>query len=524
MAEPHPARCDAVVIGAGISGLCAAGLLTAAGLRVRVFEEQPRPGGYLQGFSRGGFTFDTAIHWLNGLNPDGLVHRVLDAVGPDWPRCEPLQRIWRYRGDSYDYLLDAQPDRLCTALSEAMPEEAAGFARLFADCRRLGGRMRSIYSRMRALETRGPLAKAGYGLGMLGWYWPVRRLLRAPIDAGLAHYFSGHGPGRVFCAEERLAAVAVPIAWAYAQDYFAPPPGGSQSWIRWLVERIRDGGGSVECSRPVARVLLDAGRAAGVELADGERVAAPWVLACGDLDRLYRHLLPPEAVPPALLDKLDKADLYYSCIMLYCGLRCPAEALGLGPEMIRLTRDDVARDEHQTGGPERAALLVHAPSTRDPGLVPPGKGSLCVQVPAWIEDHQRWRTGPGDERTAAYREFKQAMADVLLDRLERQLIPGLRNRIERLEIATPITFRRYSANRGGSIMGAEPSDRNIKARLAGHRTPVPGLLLAGHWAEYGGGVPVCIKSAANASLLVLRRSDRAAFARLRAVMDGRAVS
>lgn len=90
-----------------------------------------------------------------------------------------------------------------------------------------------------------------------------------------------------------------------------------------------------------------------------------------------------------------------------------------------------------------------------------------------------------------------------------------------MEVATPITFHRYTANAGGSIMGAKPSDANIKLRIAHNRTPVPGLYMAGHWAEYGGGVPMAAKAAANASLLVLRRIDRAAFRRLRDVVDGR---
>lgn len=67
---------DVIVIGAGISGLTAAGLLSRAGLSVCVLEMDARPGGYLAGFRRKDFRFDSAIHWLNQLGPDGLVTRV----------------------------------------------------------------------------------------------------------------------------------------------------------------------------------------------------------------------------------------------------------------------------------------------------------------------------------------------------------------------------------------------------------------------------------------------------------------
>ena len=71
-------------------------------------------------------------------------------------------------------------------------------------------------------------------------------------------------------------------------------------------------------------------------------------------------------------------------------------------------------------------------------------------------------------------------------------------------------------------MGATPSRRNMRAGVAHYRTPVENLLLGGHWAEYGGGVPVAVRAGTNSALLVLRRERPAAFESLCEVMDGRA--
>lgn len=520
MSANAPARCDVVVIGAGISGLVAAGLLSQAGLSVCVVEEQPRPGGYLQGFSRQGYTFDTAIHWLNNLGPAGLVRRVLDRIGPGWPDCQALKRTWRFVGESYDYLLTDQPDDLRARFQADFPHESEGLARLFADAQRLGQRMDLLNARMRSIQSMGAWARARYGLQMLAWYWPLRRMLRADLETGLRRYFRGRDLERVFCAEDRLASVLVPIAWSYARDYFAGPPGGSQAWIAWLVEQLRAAGQPVLLGQAVERVRVQSGRANGVELAGGQVIEARWVVAACDVQRLYERMLPAGLVPAKLLAKLDRADLYYSCVMLYCGLACSQQELGLGEEMIRLTRDGLERAAHYAGDADSTALLVLSPTARDPSLAPAGKSSLTIQCPAFFEQHERWRTGPGFERGQAYQECKQAFADRLLARVERQLLPGLRDRLELVEIATPITFWRYSANRAGSIMGAKPTDENIRARIAHQRTPVEGLLLAGHWAEYGGGVPLAVKSAANASLLVLQRENAQAFRSLCALMDG----
>ncbi len=80
---------DVVIVGAGVSGLTAATLLSRAGLKVCVLEKHRILGGYLQGFERKGFIFDTAIHWLNQCGKDGSVTAVFKLLGDDFPR--PIQ-------------------------------------------------------------------------------------------------------------------------------------------------------------------------------------------------------------------------------------------------------------------------------------------------------------------------------------------------------------------------------------------------------------------------------------------------
>ena len=91
-------RNDVVVIGSGVGSLPATALLSQAGLRVSVFEAQGQPGGYLSGFEREGFRFDTAVQWLNQCHPGGFVHRLFSALGDDFPKCRPLTRISRTGG------------------------------------------------------------------------------------------------------------------------------------------------------------------------------------------------------------------------------------------------------------------------------------------------------------------------------------------------------------------------------------------------------------------------------------------
>jgi len=71
------------------------------------------------------------------------------------------------------------------------------------------------------------------------------------------------------------------------------------------------------------------------------------------------------------------------------------------------------------------------------------------------------------------------------------------------------------------MMGARPGKENMKAGIAHHQTPVKNLILGGHWADLGGGVPICAKSAANAVLLSLKKENKQSFRLLANYMDGK---
>ena len=69
-------------------------------------------------------------------------------------------------------------------------------------------------------------------------------------------------------------------------------------------------------------------------------------------------------------------------------------------------------------------------------------------------------------------------------------------------------------------MGQLASRPNIKQKVARYRTPVENLFLGGHWAEYGGGVPIATKAGTNSALIVLQKENPAEFEALRGVVDG----
>ena len=516
-----PEECDIAIIGAGVGGLTAAALLSKAGYRVCVVDREARVGGYLAGFRRKEFTFDSAIHWLNQCGPGGIVHKVFSFLGADPPEAPGLARIRRYKGESFDYLLTNNPDELKARWIREFPEDAAGIERFFRSAKVLGARMMGLSDFSRSRETFSLLDWIRTGVRMSTWGLPFLRYLGDKDCEQLSEFFTNPKLRSVFCSEENILSVLVPVGWAYVGDYQRPPVGGSQVFPQWLMRLVRERGSQVILRAGVESVLLEDNRAVGLRLEGGKELRARWVIAACDIEALFSKMLPEGAVPARRLADYREAELYSSCVTVSLGLNCEPQALGLGEELVFLTRDGIPRRAHNNGAPETAGLSILAPSLRDPTLAPPGKGTLTIYASARLSYGDRWKTGENLERGEAYKAFKEAYAKVLLERVEDAIAPKLREHVEILSVATPVTHLRYTGNRDGSIMGQLPSRKNMKLRVAGNRTPVDRLLIGGHWAQYGGGVPVAVRAAANAALLVFKEEKSAAYAELCRVMDGR---
>ena len=79
----------------------------------------------------------------------------------------------------------------------------------------------------------------------------------------------------------------------------------------------------------------------------------------------------------------------------------------------------------------------------------------------------------------------------MIDYLE-TLYPGLRRDIEVVDVATPLSYERYTGNWQGSSCGWLLTKQTMPMLIMGMPKTIPGLgsfYLAGQWVEPGGSVP-----------------------------------
>merc|ERR1719247_289251 len=75
------------------------------------------------------------------------------------------------------------------------------------------------------------------------------------------------------------------------------PEGGTGMIAKRIIPVIEASGGRVLVRRAVRRILIESCSVAGVEMANGDKIWAPVVIAACGAPVLYRQLLPAEVVP-----------------------------------------------------------------------------------------------------------------------------------------------------------------------------------------------------------------------------------
>lgn len=529
--SPFKSSYEVIIIGGGISGLTSSALLSRAGLSCCVIEMDSRPGGYLAGFDRKQFRFDSSIHWLNNCGKDGWVGKIFNIIGDDYPIAKAQTKIKRFVSKDFDFLVTNKPDDLKNQWITEFPEDKKGIIRFFRDAKSIAKSFDRYLNLSRTMDTMTIFRKGIYGLKMLRFAIPfvphVKYTGNEGVQKGLSKYFSNTKLKSVFSSEPDLLSCLIPISWAYSNNYQTPPEGGSQSFPEWLVHSSKSMGGDVFLKSKVIKILTKDDEAIGVRVENKSginEIHAKYIVAASDANSLYADLLPSNELNQQKIDSIKNAKLYTSGLSVSIGLDCNAEDLGFGEENIFLADTSLTREELENGTAETSGMHIIASSVRDKSLAPPSKGTLTIFISAMIHHNNFWNCEKDMNgnyiRGKEYKELKKEYARILIDRVQAMLAPNLRNHIEYYDVATPMTLLRYTGNKDGSMMGQRPGKENMKLKAASYSTPYKNIFQSGHWADYGGGVLIAMKSAVNTSLNILKKEKPKHFKILAAYVDG----
>jgi phytoene dehydrogenase-like protein len=482
-----------IIIGAGVGGMATGCYAQMSGMQTRIFEKHLLPGGCCTAWSREGYILDYCIEWLVGTaagNDANQVWRELGALdGKTITNFEMFNRVVDENGRSVTFYHD--PDRLERHLLEISPADASLIRSFCRDLRRFITINLYPFLKPSSLQTpREKIATLRTVLPSFLLFWrtaatPMSTFTGKLSDPLLRRAF----PNIFFQDHECFPLLPYLFNLAGAHNHNAGfPQGGSLGLSRSIEERYVSLGGVITYRARVERILVEDGRAIGVQLKGGARHYADHIVsACDGYTTIY-HLLEGRYTSPRI-DKLyhemltKPGILYPGVVSVFVGIEGDFD-----PDEAHSTTYLLSRQENaELPGVLQNSLVVQLRSRYSDGFAPPGKSVIhCT----YFSDFTYWKTLRNSNRRQYWAQ-KNKVADFVRDFLQRRY-PGVGERIELVSVASPLTTKRFTGNFNGAILAWKSftdADDLVTKIVNKDRMRLPGLRgfsMAGQWVGGGG--------------------------------------
>jgi phytoene dehydrogenase-like protein len=479
------------IIGAGIAGLAAGCYARMNGYGTTIFELHDKPGGLCTAWTRKGYTFDGAIRWLMGSAPGTSLYSIWEELGVVQNRRmvnhELFVQVEDAGGKALRYVTDI--DRLEQNLHEISPGDGKLIRSFARTARNMIGFTEVPMDRPREASLMGSIRMMSKVMPVIGAMRKYGRITVREFAQGFHDPFLREAFPWAFYVPE-LPAIVPPMHLAWMHRKMAGyPVGGSLGVARAIERRFLDLGGSIHYRSRVTKVLVADDRAVGVRLSDGTEFRADIVISAADGHATIFGMLEGKYLDDRLRALYRDYPPYKPFVQVSLGI----------------TRD-LSAEPHFVNFPLGAPIsIVGEPHSRlalrhfcyDPTMAPPGRSAVHA---TFISEHEPWRRLHEDR--VKYDDEKKRIADATLAALERRW-HGIGSQVEVVDVATPMTYERYTGNWQGSPQGffTTPATLKLSSGKPIGKT-LPGLesfYLCGQWTEVGnGGTPSAAFSARNA--------------------------
>lgn len=493
-----------LIIGAGFAGLSAGIYAQMNGYQTQIIEMHTQPGGLCTAWKRKGYTVDGCIHWLVGSSPESALNHLWQEVGVAQGReFVNAAEFKRYEGaDGRTVIFYSDVDRLEKHLIELSPADET-LLREFTSVIRFC----VAVNRQPTAQDSLPV-KLGKLLKMGGAFLTHRKRMVKWMNTTTAQFVQQlHDP----LLREALTELWPPdfsvffiqFTLAYLHERNAGYPiGGSLPMSLALEKRYLALGGQIQYGRRVAKILVENDRAVGVRLADGSEVRAGRVISAADGHATIFDMLEGRYVDEKVREPYEKWKIFPSLVYVGLGVN---RSFADEPHTVAGISFPLRRPLEIAG--EQVKVLTAHLFNQDPTLAPAGKTAMTVMFNG---DFDYWKKLAEDP--AAYDEKKDQIARQAISALEERF-PGISGQIEMIDVATPLTFERYTGNWKGSFEGFMITTENSGVIFKPMSQRLPGLknfYMCGQWVEPGGGLPTGVMSGRRL-VQALCREDRRRF-------------
>jgi phytoene dehydrogenase-like protein len=459
-----------IIIGGGLSGLAAGCYGRMNGYKTTIFEMHDKAGGVCTGWKRKGYIIDGAMNWLMGTKPGSGYHKFWEELGAaqDWKVYNHERFSITEDRDGKAFTVYCDAGRFEQYLLELAPEDE----KVIKEFTKLLRSLNMDFNDDKPPELYSLLDKIKmvrmFSLIRLMKKWgnvSVRDFAARFKNPYLREVFP-----KVF-GDFGLIWALFTLSMQH-QKIAGYPIGGALSFVDSNKRRDRGLGGEIHFNSSVSKILAD-GRTAIFDMLGGKYI------------------------DDKTKSKYEKPDLFAP--LVYVGLGLNRAFDDVPPSLVGLKFP--LKKPVVIAGKEKPDLnlLVY---NFDPTLSPPGKN---VAVVAFDTEYDYWKKLSEDP--VKYKAEKERIYSDVIAGLE-QRFPGITGQIEMHDIATPVTWERYTGNWRGSYEGWMFSMESLSSSM---KKTLPGLdnfYMAGQWVNPGGGMPTAAMSGSHTIQFICKKDNK----------------
>ena len=486
-------RKKVVVIGGGASGLTAGIYALKYGFDVDIYEKNSYVGGLCTGWRRKGSYIDGCIHWLTESNYGALndLWRDVGALSPD-VRIHHYDVYCQVRCNGHDVNFFTDPQKL--------RDELLHFAKTDNDKRLV----KQFVWAVKRCKTNAITVHKPYHLWRI---WDVARFLFKAFS--IFPVIKKFGKVGIDDFVERLDSDELRFAFAnnlcpdkysvfsiastyggIASQNSGVPIGGSKAFAERMLAKFLSLGGRIHTSAPADEIVVRNGHVSGVRMADGNIISADYYITACDLHYVLGSLLRGRFH----IKQLDQRDAssghfpVFSCFVLTYRTRQNLNSLTHNRYLQCQPYSILSRSYD-------AIYVKHF----DYDEVVSSDGWTVVQ--SLITTDQAQYEQLARMSRVDYLSLKADVDSLFRNRLAATVADEYGD-LELLDVASPLTFARYTHAYKGSFMAYMFTKFGKQMIIRNDVLPLDNIALAGHWMMVPGGLPVAVMQGKFAAMSI----------------------
>jgi len=426
---------DAIVIGGGLAGLTCANMLARGGRTVLLLEQHHSLGGLATWFKRKGHIFDVALHGF----PIGMIKTCRKYWSPEIAdMIVQLDRI-RFDNPQFSFTTTYDRDDFTRILKERFGIAHETIEGFFDTARNM-----NFYDDQ-SMTTRELFERFFPGRR------DVHRMLMEPIT-----YANGS------TLDDPAISYGIVFSNFMSKGVYTVR-GGTDRFIGKMRDELLKNDVDIRTRTPVEKILIEDGKAAGV-LANGSRIRSRVVVSNGNLLSTIHNLVGDEHFSESFVAESRSVRLNNSSCQVYMGIKKGERIDDIGDLLFTSAAETFDDQELCSKNTTSRTFSIYYPKTR------PGSDMYSI-VASSNANYDDW----ANLSEAEYRAAKEDLTDRTLDALDKY-VPGIRDKIDYLEAATPRTFQRYTLHRNGASFGTKFEGLKVSMELP---KQMPGLFHTG---------------------------------------------